>query len=148
ARLADEAAGRIAHVEEMKDKWYVYDGVRLNLEAKTALVPYVKAIARRMYGEAADLEEKAQRVGEAITKGRGNLSARALAQKEKEIEEIQKCATRRHAGADRLESRDGCYAAIELTKAEPSVRLKLEALDAHPTWLNTSTGTLELRTAE
>ena len=148
ARLADEAAGRIAHVEEMKDKWYVYDGARLNLEAKTALVPYVKAIARRLYGEAAELEEKAQRVEEATTKARGNLSARALAEKEKEIEQIQECAARRHAGADRLESRDGCYAAIDLAKAEPSVRLKLESLDAHPTWLNTPTGTLDLQTGE
>jgi hypothetical protein len=67
-RLADEAAGRIAHVEEMKNKWYVYDGVRLNLEAKTALVPYVKAIARRLYGEAAELETEAQRAEDAITK--------------------------------------------------------------------------------
>jgi putative DNA primase/helicase len=148
ARLADEAAGRIAHVEEMKDKWYVYDGVRLNLEAKTALVPYVKAIARRLYGEAAELEEQAQRVEEATTKARGNLSARALAEKEKEIEYIQKCAGRRHGGADRLEIRDGCYAAIELAKAEPSIRLKLEALDAHATWLNTPTGTLDLLTGE
>ncbi len=145
-RLADEAAGRIAHVEEMKDKWYVYDGVRLNLEAKTALVPYVKAIARRLYGEAAELETEAQRAEEAITKSRGNLSERTLAQKEEEIKEIQKRATKRHMGADRLESRDGCYAAVELAKAEPSVRLKLEALDAHPTWLNTPSGTLDLQT--
>jgi Primase C terminal 1 (PriCT-1)/D5 N terminal like len=148
ARLADAAAGRIAHVEEMKDKWYVYDGGRLNLESKTAVVPYVKAIARRLYGEAADLAEDARRAEESIRSSKGNLSQMALADKEVQVKTIKKCAMERHAGADRLESRDGCYAAIELAKAEPSIRLKIEALDAHPTWLNTPTGTLNLVTGE
>jgi putative DNA primase/helicase len=147
-RLADEAAGHIAHVEEMKDKWYVYDGARLNLMAKTAVIPFVKAVARRLYEEAAELNEDAQRKQQDIAQNAGNLAKGILDAKSGEIEAIKERADRRRAGAMRLESRDGCYAAIELAKAEPRLHVELNQIDAHPTWLNTPTGTIDLLTGE
>jgi putative DNA primase/helicase len=147
-RLADEGAGRIAHVEEMKDKWYVYDNGRLSLMAKTAIVPFVKAVARRLYEEAAELNADARRTQQEIAQSLGNLSKAALDTKRAEIEAIKERADRRRVGAMRLESRDGCYAAIELAKAEPRVHVDLKQIDAHPTWLNTPTGTLDLLTGD
>jgi putative DNA primase/helicase len=66
----------------------------------------------------------------------------------KQVRAIRELADKRRTGAMRLESRDGCYAAIELAKAEPRLHANLEQIDAHPTWLNTPTGTLDLLTGE
>jgi putative DNA primase/helicase len=148
ARLADEAAGRIAHVQEMKDKWYVYDGARLNLAAKTTVIPFVKAVARRLYGDAIELRDETHRKEQELTQSAGNLAKSALDDKTGEIKTIRELADKRRAGAMRLESRDGCYAAIELAKAEPRLHANLEQIDAHPTWLNTPTETLDLVTGE
>src|SRR5262249_45290487 len=40
----------------------------------------------------------------------------------------------------------GCRSAIEFAKAEPGCRISVSQLDAHPTWLNTPSGTLDLDT--
>ncbi len=148
ARLAVEAAGRVAHVEEMKDRFYVYDGVRLNLEARTALVPDVKRVALRLFAEAAVIEKEAAEREKALRTASGNMSQDATRAEEEEIKRLGERAEKRRGGAMRMESRDGAYAAIELMKAEPSVRVRVEQLDAHPTWLNTPTGTLDLLTGE
>jgi putative DNA primase/helicase len=148
ARLAEEAAGRVAHAQENRDYFYIFDGVRLNLEAKTAVVPFVEKVARRLYAEANALADKAQRRQKEHDGTGGNMSQDAAQAKKVEIERLVKNSLDRRAGAARLESRDGAYAAIELVKARPSIRIKMDQLDAHPTWLNTPSGTLDLDTGE
>src|SRR5262249_32707505 len=61
------------------------------------------------------------------------------------IEQLLRVRMLREA-ATRLESMSGCYNTVELAKAEPRCRIKLAQLDAHPTWLNTANGTLDLDT--
>lgn len=147
-RLALEGAGRVAHVDEMKDRFYLYDDMRLRLESKTAVVPFVKAVARRLYEEADALVGTSKSRRETLAASSGNMSQKAADAEREDIEDNEKLAEKRRAGAMRLESRDGAYAAIELAKAEPTIRVKLEQLDARPLWLNTPSGTLDLETGE
>jgi putative DNA primase/helicase len=117
ALLAAEAEGQIAHADEMGHYWLIYDGTRLKEEPKHAIVPFVTAVAQRLYREAKAVVSKEQR----------KLKLK---------------------GAARLESRDGCHAAIDLAQAQPALRIKMAVLDQHPTWLNTPSGTLDLATGE
>jgi len=147
-RLAAEAAGRVAHVDEMKDRFYVYDGKRLKLEPRTAVVPLVKSVARRLYAEGKEAADEAIKQRAALAASNGNLSHQAETTEKAEIDRLTKLAKMRRDGATRLENRDGAYAAIELLKAEPAIRVSLDVIDAHPLWLNTPSGTLDLETGE
>jgi putative DNA primase/helicase len=119
-RIAAEAGERAVHVAETKDRWHLYDGVKLVEEQRTGMIPFVKNAARRLYEEA-------------------RLAA---------LNGMEKRAALLQSGGDRLESRDGCFAALDLAKAEPSLRVKMADLDAHPLWLNTPTATINLETGE
>jgi hypothetical protein len=52
------------------------------------------------------------------------------------------------AGARRLGNQGGVDGCIEQAKGIPSLWVKMDDLDAHPTWLNTPGGTLDLKTGE
>jgi putative DNA primase/helicase len=146
--LALEAAGQLCHAAAEVDKWYLFDGVRLTLEPKTSVFPFTRSIALRLYAEARDLYAEADRRESELTGTQGNLTGDALATAMREIAATRKRADLRKSGAVRFESRDGKYAAIDLAKAEPALRVKIEQLDAHPLWLNTPSGTLDLATGE
>jgi putative DNA primase/helicase len=52
------------------------------------------------------------------------------------------------AGAHRLGNQGGVDGCIEQAKGIPSLWVKMADFDAHPTWLNTPAGTLDLETGE
>jgi putative DNA primase/helicase len=86
--------------------------------------------------------------GHAASGHSGNTSVGAVADIEAQSEQLEDRAETLVAGAERLESRTGCFAAIELAQAEPLLRVRLAEVDAHPHWLNTPNGTLDLLTGE
>ncbi len=148
ARIADEAAGRAVHVVETKDRWHVYDGVKLVEDQRPAVVPFVKQIASRLYAEAAKTQREAKERAGALTQTSANMTSSASSEERDNIKGLEESAALCRMGATRLESRDGCYAAIELAKAEPRLRVKMAELDTHPLWLNTPTATIDLETGK
>src|SRR5262245_4269766 len=78
----------------------------------------------------------------------GNLVPKILDALKDQIKEREARSAALRAGAHKMESRTGGDAAIELAKSMPRLRLKLDQLDAQPTWLNTPSGTLDLDTME
>jgi putative DNA primase/helicase len=143
-RLEEVATGRAGHVDEMKDKWYVFEGGRLVLKSKAAMYPFNAEVAERLFVEANLEDARRKEFGEQLRLD-GNLDPDAL---QTRLEESEARSTALRAGAHKMESRTGGDAAIELAKATPGLRLQLKQLDAHPTWLNTPNGTLDLNTGE
>jgi putative DNA primase/helicase len=142
-RIATEAAERAVHVAETKDRWHVYDGVKLAEDQRTAMVLFVKSAAQRLYEEAATLTKLLKQREEEPTE---KLTTEALRARLEETEKMKARTDLLKRGGDRLESRDGCFAALDLAKAEPALRLRMVNLDAHPLWLNTPTATIDLET--
>jgi putative DNA primase/helicase len=140
-RLAEKAAGKAGHVHEMKDYWHIFDGLRLVLRPKTSMIPFVKAVAQDLFMEAELLEKEAERLSSVQD---GNMTADALSARAASVEQLEKRALELRCGAQRLESKTGCFAAIDLAQAEPPLMLQFKELDAHPTWLNTPTATVDL----
>jgi putative DNA primase/helicase len=145
-RLEDVAVGRAGHVGEMKDKWYVFEGGRLVLDFRAAMYPFNAEVAEALFIEA-NLEEARGKEIEAQLFS-GNVAKDAQADLIEALEESQNRTASLRAGAHKMESRSGGDAAIELAKSRPGLRLKLKELDAHPTWLNTPSGTLDLDTMQ
>ena len=105
ARLADEAAGRIAHADEMKgQRWFVHDGTRLVDEPKTAVIPFVRDVAQRLFAEATALQDEIARRETAVRADAGNLTANAGNAADQAIEELERRAEMKVQGAKRLES--------------------------------------------
>jgi putative DNA primase/helicase len=157
-RLAGIVKERVGHAEEMKDRWYIFREVRLTLENRSGMVPFVGALAQTLFVEADRITASAMGAMSAMPNSAEleGLSVKELQRKTDDahdprlasvIEQLLRAQEMKDA-ATRLESMAGCYATIEMAKAEPSLRLKMEQLDAHPTWLNTPTGTLDLDTGE
>jgi len=137
-RLAATVRHRAGHVEEMKDKWFIFRKDRLVLESRSGMVPFVREVAQGFFEEAVRLEaELGLEDGAKALKKHGRDH-----NNDPRLERADNLRT----AALRLESLGGCYAAIELAKAEPQCRIVLAQLDAHPTWLNTPSGTLDLDT--
>jgi putative DNA primase/helicase len=145
-RLQDVAAERAGHVGEMKDKWYIFDGGRLVLDFKAAMYPFNAEVAERLFVEAS-LEDARRKELEARV-AEGNLVSEVRDALKHRIEESEARSATLGAGAQKMESRTGGDAAIELAKSLPGLRLKLDQLDTHPTWLNTPSGTLDLDTMD
>src|SRR5262249_42289409 len=139
-RLADVATSRAGHVGEMKDKWYVFEGGRLVLNSKATMYPFNAEVAERLFIEA-NLEDGKRPELEAQPRGEGNLNPGVTQTLQQQIEASAARSANLRAGAHKMESRASGDAAIELAKAAPGLRLKLNDLDAHPTWLNTPSGT-------
>src|SRR4029434_8843164 len=78
ARLAEQAAEQAAHVDEMKDKWFIYDGTRLGLEPRTSMIPHVKVVAQNLFGEAHRCVEQAEELELSLARS-GNASVDAIA---------------------------------------------------------------------
>jgi putative DNA primase/helicase len=147
-RLAELAGGRVAHVGEMKDKWYTFQGGRLVLDFPTCLYPFTNAVAHAIFLEAKAEQARADAMRVQLETATGaDAEAAAMA-------ETLKARFHDHAarakmllnGGRHLESTHGARGCIEMAKAEPALRLTLDRLDAHPTWLNTPTGTVDLET--
>jgi putative DNA primase/helicase len=145
-RLEEAATGRAGHVGEMKDKWYVFDGGRLVLDFRASMYRFNREVAERLFIDA-NLEDAKRKELEERLAG-GNLGQAASEALKKEIQQSETRSSKLRHGAEKMESRTGGDAAIEIAKSVPGLRLKLKQLDAHPTWLNTPSGTLDLDTME
>jgi len=147
ARLLGDAANeRVAHADEMREKFYIYNGAKLELRSKSAVVPFSEPVVQQLYAQAI-LGETLKKEKEQLL-NTGNLSQSAAEALQKEIDALGEQVKLRRAGAARFESRDGVYAAIELLKARPNIHVEVAQLDSHPTWLNVQNGTLDLETGE
>jgi putative DNA primase/helicase len=146
--IAEETAGKVCHVDEMKEKWFVYDDTKWRLLSKKALVPHTKVISQRLFTEAKALYAEADQRAKDLAASVGNLTGDSAAVAKSEIDATRRRADLRKSGAMRLENKEGKYAAIELAKAEPALSVDIEQLDAHPRWLNLPNGTLDLESGE
>jgi P4 family phage/plasmid primase-like protien len=155
-RLANVSRNRAGYVEEMKDKWFIFRENRLVLESRSGMVPFVREVARGFFEEADRMDANAHAALTTIPDGGDlmGLNTNGLKKAKEDahdprlasaVDQLLRAFALRFAG-ERLEGMGGCYAAIELAKAEPSCRIALARLDAHPTWLNTPSGTLDLDT--
>src|SRR5262249_52360927 len=142
------ADGRVAHAEEMRDRFYVYDGTKLVLRAKSMVFPYIEPVVQRLYAEAKVAEIQRDEKTEHLKAIQGNATPATVQALRDEIAVLDAQAKLRRAGAARLESRDGIYAAVDLMKSARNVHVEMAQLDSHPTWLNVLNGTLDLDTGE
>lgn len=152
ARLAEVACHAAGHVGEMRDKWFVFQGGRLGLDFPTAMYRFTNAVAQAILLDASAEQSRAETTAaelETIDSKTtdAELQARAETLWAEYHDHVERGKMLRHAGKH-LESAAGARACIEMAKAEPALRIKLDQLDAHPTWLNTPSGTLDLETAE
>jgi len=154
-RLAKVASNRAGHVSEMKDRWYVFRENRLVLEPMTGMVPLVGEVAHGMFEESERIMANVTAIVSTLPNSADlGLDAKSLKKAAEDthdprlaglIEQVLRAGALK-AAATYLENRQGCYNTVEMAKAEPSLQITLDQLDAHPLWLNTPSGTLDLET--
>lgn len=129
-RTLDHSDGALRHADEMGAKWMHAGPVKWAVEFPGVVKPYAQRVARLYYEQGAEIERLAN------TKDPDAMK-RAH----------QKAEIYRRAGL-RMESAAGIASMIECLKDLPGIRCSITHFDAHPYWLNTQTGTVDLETGE
>jgi P4 family phage/plasmid primase-like protien len=144
--LAAEVHDKVAHAEEMRERFYIYDGTRLVLHSKNLVVPYIEPVVQRLFADIVVAKARIADLDEQIKIAVAAKNVGLVDQLGTARDTLEAKIRLKASGAARLESRDGIYAAIDLMKGAANVHVEMLELDAHPYWLNVRNGTLDLET--
>jgi putative DNA primase/helicase len=153
--LAAVAKDDVRHADEMKDSWFIWDKHALSLQAATAVYPFVEIVAHNLFVEANELEAQIRSAlglsepGDLEEQVKGMMKADETgAVVSDALRILMDRMVMLRMAAHRLESVAGAEATIKMAKAHPTLRIRMDALDQHPYWLNTPGETLDLETGE